>query len=266
MIEGGADDGEYRRIGEELLASWNAGQGSEFTARRRGRGRTWTTAQLAVVHSLAAHVHRLYAPATRLLDEGWIVESMPLIRSAYEAALTAQWVAQTNDGVNAFVNEDVRKRNQLERTAQAGVPDSIRGAASIPHIDLEPLETSAAGSARNFEQLCSDLTPGGASAYFPYRVLSMHSHPSLASVDDYLDTNDAGHLTGMRLDPNQPERLPWRGIAVSSLVWAGRAVDFFDEANRRRSQLRHAATSLGIESALQLTEPARRRQSGAGRV
>lgn len=193
MIVDPSTDDDYRRIGEELLASWNGGQGSDFTARRRGRGRTWTQPQLAVVHSLAAHVHRLYAPVARLLDDGWIVESMPLVRSAYEAALTAQWVAQTADGANAFVNEDVRKRNQLERTAQAGVPDSIRGDTSIPHTDLEPLETSAAGSARNFEQLCKDLTPGGASAYFPYRVLSMHSHPSLASVDDYLDTNETAN-------------------------------------------------------------------------
>ena len=227
-------------------------------------GRTWTPSQLAVVHSLTAQVHRLYVPASRLLDEGSILESMPLVRSGYEAALTAQWVAQTDDGANAFVNEDVRRRKQLDRTARAGVPASIRAGASIPHTDLEPLETSAAGPARNFEQLCSDLTPGGASAYFAYRVLSMHSHPSLISVDDYLDTNDAGELTGMRLDPNQPERLPWRGIVVSSMVWAGRAVDFFDEAHTRRSQLRSAAKSLGIESALQLTEVARRRQSGAG--
>lgn len=88
----------------------------------------------------------------------------------------------------------------------------------------------------------------------------MHSHPSLVSIDDYLDTNDEGELTGMRLDPIQPERLAWRGIVVSSLVWAGRAVDFFDEESRRRIELRAAARSLGIESALQLTEVAQRRQ------
>jgi hypothetical protein len=46
---------------------------------------------------------------------------------------------------------------------------------------------------------------------------------------------------------------------VATLVWAGRALDYFDLNHRRRTQLRTAARDLGIESALQLTPQAMRR-------
>jgi hypothetical protein len=264
MTDDAIDEDLHRRIGAELLDTWNAAQGGQFTARRT-RG-SWTQPQLGSVHALTAHVHRLYVPATRLLDDGWALEAMPLVRTAYECALTAQWVAQTEDGANAFINEDARQRRALERTVKAGVPASIRGDGKIPGSDLEPLETTAGGPARNFEQLCDDLHPGGASAYFPYRVLSMYAHATVALVDDYLEPNEDGELGAMRLDPKPTASAAWRGLLVSSLVWSGRAVDYFDQDHRRRSQLRAAARELGIESALQLSPAVGRRQRAARRA
>jgi hypothetical protein len=264
MTADAIDEDRHRRIGAELLETWDAAQGGQFTARRTHG--SWTQPQLAAVHSLAAHVHRLYVPAERLLNDGWALEAMPLIRTAYECALTAQWVAQTDDGANAFINENTRHRRALERTAKEGVPASVRGDGKIPGGDLEPLETTAGGPARNFEQLCGDLVPGGASAYFPYRVLSMYSHATEALVDDYVEPNEEGELGAMRLDPKPTGSAAWRGLLVCSLVWAGRAVDYFDQDHRRRSQLRAAARELGIESALQLSLAAGRRQRAARRA
>ena len=256
--ESGIDEEQLKLSGDSLLKSWNAQGGATFMAGRRGR-RAWTQHQFIAVHSLAAHVHRLYVPATRLLDEGWVIEALPLIRAAYEMALTAHWIAQVDDGANAFMNEDVRQRRGLEQTAQLGLSAEVLAGGSVHGIDLDPLETSAAGSARNFEQLCRDLTPGGANAYFHYRALSMYSHPSVALVDEYLQPDASGNFVGLRISAKERDAAPWRGLLVAALLWAGRAVDYFDMSHVRRSELRAVARELGIAGELHPTPGARLR-------
>ena len=251
------DEERYRRIGDGLLSSWNELDNTPLDVGRKGR--PWTLAQFLGVHALAAHVHRLYVPGSRLLDDGWVMESLPLIRTAYQCALTAQWISEAEVAANAFFNEDLGQRRQAEETAQRGVAESVRGGYSIAGIDLRDLETSAAGPAGNFGQLCGDLIPGGDSAYFGYRVMSMYAHPSVALVDEYLATDDSGQFSGLMLSPKDKSSGAWRCVLVATLVWAGRALDYFDMAHRRRIQLRTAARDLGVESALQLTPRALRR-------
>ena len=180
------------------------------------KGRPWTLAQFLGVHALAAHVHRLYVPGSRLLDDGWVMESLPLIRTAYQCALTAQWMAETEVAANAFFNEDLGQRRQAEETAQRGVAESVRGGYSIAGIDLRGLETSAAGPAGNFGQLCGDLIPGGDSAYFGYRVMSMYAHPSVALVDEYLATDESGQFSGLMLAPKDQSSGAWRCVLVAT--------------------------------------------------
>jgi hypothetical protein len=246
----------YRRVGEGLLGSWIELDNNPLTVGRKGR--PWTQAQLLGVHGLAAHAHRLYVPANRLLDEGWVLEALPLIRTAYQCALTAQWIAQAEEA-NPFLDQDLDQRRQAEHTALRGVPESVRGGHSIAGMDLRDLEASAAGSARDFGRLCGDLIPGGDSAYFGYRVMSMYAEPSVALVDEYLASDAAGEFSGLMLAPREGNRGAWRGVLVATLIWAGRALDYFDMSHRRRTQLRTAARDLGIESALQLSPQAMRR-------
>lgn len=252
------DEDELRAIGAGLIASWNA-QGDSFTAGRPGRG--WKRHQLASVFALTAHVHSVFVPAARLLDEGCVVEAIPLIRTAYECALTAHWIAQVDDGAEAFLNKDIKSRQRAERTAQAAVSEALRNGGPIAGADLDELETSAGGPAGDFKQLCDDLTPGGADAYFHYRAMSMYTHPAALLVDQYLTLSDDGiDFAAFHIQPKEKESGAWRGLLTASLIWSGRAVDYFDGSHQRRSELISAAKTLSVAETLQLTEKARTRQ------
>jgi hypothetical protein len=85
--------------------------------------------------------------------------------------------------------------------------------------------------------------------------------------DEYLTTDNAGTYSGLSLVPAGFQTSPpWCGVLVATLVWSGRALDFFDMNHRRRSQLLAAAQDLGIESALQLTDSAKKRQAAHRRL
>jgi len=165
-------------------------------------------------------------------------------------------MAETESAANAFSNEDLGQRRHDEERAQGGITESVRGGYSIAGIDLHDLEASAAGTARTFGQLCGDLIPGGDSAYFGFRVMSMYAHPSVALVDEYLATDASSTFVGLAFAPKEKSSTAWRGVLVATLVWAGRALDYFDTTHRRRTQLRTAARDLGVQSALQLTPQA----------
>ena len=255
MESQGIDEELYRRIGDGLLGSWHELDDNPFNVGRMGR--PWTQAQFCAVHGLTAHVHRLYVAAGRLLDEGWVIEALPMIRTAYECALTAQWLAQADDA-STPLNEGVAPRRRTEQAAQRTVLDSVRG-HGFTGVDVHDVERSPADPDRDFAQLCRDLIPGGSSAYVGHQIMSMYAEPSVALVDEYLATDESGELTGLMLAPGERSSGAWRGVLVATLVWAGRALDYFDLSHRRRSQLRAAARDLGIESALQLTPDALRR-------
>jgi hypothetical protein len=258
------DEDALRAHGDELMSSW-CEQGDTFTAGRPDRG--WKRHQLAAIFALTAHVHRLFPVASRLLDEGCVLEAIPLIRTAYECALTAHWLAQVDDGAEAFMNRDVRSRAAAERTAQKAVSEVLRNGGPIAGADLDKLETSAMGPAESFEQLCDDLTPGGADAYFHYRAMSMYQHPSVLLVDQYLSLSDDGtDFAAFHREPRAQESGAWRGLLTSSLIWSGRALDFFDGAHTRRSVLRRVAKELGTPDVLRLSAKAQGRQQNARRA
>jgi hypothetical protein len=255
---------EQRRastLARQLLAGWHARMETPLVGTRR---RPFTQPQLAVAHGLGAHVHYLAPPALDLLDRGVVLAALPLVRQCYEHAVTAQWVTQTADGAQAFINEDVRQRRAHIRTLERAVSNVFNDAASaISDTLVEELETSA--TARRFDAICDDLRPGGADAYVSYGALSQFSHPSAVVVDSYLRLTVAPPGLGLAAQPEEPNAAAWTHILASSLVWAGRAIDYMDKAHHRRSELRAAARELGITSELQLSDVAVKRQARSGR-
>jgi hypothetical protein len=193
------------------------------------------------------------------------MEALPLIRLSYESALTAHWIAQNIDGAEAVLNRDVQSRQAAVQTLKKANSEVLRsGVQNFPYADRDLLRTSSQAQARNFEQLCHDLEPGGADAYAYYRLMSWYSHPSARIIDSYVQppSNDTD-ITTLRLSPVDSDANMWTHFIAYSLIWSARAVDFVDANRTHRSELREAARKFGISDVLKLSDDAIRRTKKA---
>lgn len=201
---------------------------------------------------MTAHTHYVGEAALDLLDRGRVLAAFPLVRGCFEAAVRAQWVAQTSDGYVALQNEAIRQRGKFVKTLEGAASDVFREAAeNLGPVDIPTMPASA--SARSFSEICNDLVPGGADAYAFYRRMSTMTHPSVEVALHYLQPIDREPGIALDIEPDEPEGATWTYFVAASFVWAGRAVDFMDKHHARRSELRAAARVLGIASELQLS-------------
>lgn len=221
-----------------------------------------------VVFGLAQHCLRTGEVVLDLYEAGKHVESLPLIRSVYESALTAMWVAQSREAINGFFNEDVRQRRALSETFAKSTSKVFQeGAPHIAGIDLDKLDSVADDQARNFQRLCDALQPGGAHAYALYRALSAHTHPSSLLVDQYAEPDDDNpeNASGifLRREPRPLGHQTWLYLCVASMLWASRAVDVMHRDSPHRSYLRQTAHKLEVVDILQLSEAAKTAEATA---
>ena len=245
-------DEEVAALGHRLLAGWDQSTRGDCTSRE---ARPTHTSVLAAVHGLTAHTHAVSRAALDLLAAGDTLVAMPLVRAAYEAAITAQWVAQARDGTHAMLNEDLQqRRNHVRHLDQAASSSFHDTAAGVAEKIVHELDTAA--SVRTFQSICHDLRAGDFDAYIVYRAMSHLSHASPLVVDQYLDLLDEPPHLALRVQAKQPEAGTWTFMVVASLVWAGRAMDYLDQDKRRRSELRDAARVLDIPDEFHLTEAA----------
>ena len=248
-------------LADDLLREWHAqpdATDGTFRMKRR-RGRRTTEPQFLATFTLCAHVHELATTVVPLLRDGKTTVATPLVRSIYEAALTAHWVAQAEDGGEAYVREDLRQRRAMRETLLKAESQAFRaGADTIAHLDLEVSQTPDEDAARRFHLLCDDLHPGGPDAYAWYRFLSAMTHPGLLLTDAYLDEEHGKIILNNR--PKDPPAGIWLFLTVASMVWAGRAVTYMQiDANDRRDYLRSVARQIGVESELKLSDSYYRR-------
>lgn len=239
---------ELAELAQSLIVSWC--QVTHLTLPRGDRD----IARAGTTHALTAHVHRLAEVALDLLNRGLVIEAMPLVRSCYESALTAHWLVQVPGAPVALANEHVRNRRNLIRTLSKSSPFLQRLGTRFEEEDPLPEDGPVPTvSARRFDQLCNDLTPGGADAYAHYRLMSSMVHPTPFLIDFYTSSDaDPSNAAGFQLrnEAAQPGPMPYLAFVVASLIWAGRAVDYLDTTKARRSELRAAARRLGITSEL----------------
>jgi hypothetical protein len=254
------------RIATELRDGWEefTSASTEFAFGQRNRRPD--EGRFISVYGLAAHVHNLARPAFQLLADDLTLEAIPIVRLMYESALTSVWLAQNEEGARAFVNKEIASRKTLAKTlAKAQAPWLRKGADHFPGLEDPKFESGSDAQSKNFEQLCSDLTPGGADAYTMYRLLSRLSHASPQIVDRYTFAGPNGNFKGLRADADKTResRELITYFAVASLVWAGTAVDYIDPARVRRSETREAARKIGTPRDLHLTPEARQRIASA---
>lgn len=217
--------------------------------------------------TFATHVHRVAPVVVDLLEAGLVLESTPLLRLAYECALTAQWLKQVPDGVAGFVNEGVRQRRAVAATLrEASFTFGHELAQQVSqNLPADPMDSTSNASARQFAQLCEDLAGVGRDGYALYRLLTQYSHPSMYLSDLYLSLAPERPDGPPDYDPGAQleAKAAWAHLMCSSLVWAGRAVDMADRNHPRRSELRDAARRLGINSELRISDRAWLRMTGS---
>lgn len=213
-----------------------------------------------MVYGLSSHALRLGAVVLDLHENGKGLESMPVIRSLYEIAMTAQWLAQSREAPAAVYNEDLRLRRLLSRDfARSASKVFQEGADKIAHLSAEALETIASGQARHFEQRCNALHPGGAHAYALYRAMSAYVHPGSQLMDQYLvpeDGEEAAAGVSLRAEPADIGHHTWLFLAVASMMWAARALDLMQRDKPHRNYLRGVARALEVPEVLKLTAAA----------
>lgn len=218
-----------------------------------------------VVYALTRHCLRLGTVVLDLHERGLRLEAMPTARSLYEIAITAQWLAQSREAINAFFNEDVRQRKALSNTMAESASAAFReGASEIAHLDKEDLETIARAQGQYFEQRCRALAPG-AYAYALYRAMSWYCHPTGLLADQYAVEADNPAGVELRPEPDQIEHDTWLYISVAAMVWASRALDLMRKGSPNREYLRSTARALGTTDVLRLTDEARAAEEAAAK-
>ncbi|MFC7488795.1 DUF5677 domain-containing protein [Knoellia sp. CPCC 206453] len=255
---------------ETMIRNWKDVQVDRSTFRMGRPNYRTNEGQFAMVYAYCAHVHATADAYLVVLDVGPALVATPLARVCYEMAITAQWIAQTPDGYRALNNEEIRSRVALVKAFRESASEVFQeGATAVAHADAsERLESDSDASARNFEQLCLDLAPGGKDAYAIYRAMSMESHPNVLIADQWIDPpDDEGGRHKLRIIPKDGSAIEtWSYMVAASLVWSGRALDYFDRGHRRRSFLRTMAREVGAAETLQLSDIYRRRIADANRA
>ena len=185
------DEPNHRTYVEALLGDWFRTQSEPCTFRMGRPNRPTHEAQFTLVWGYCCHVHMVARAYLAAVDAAPAIAASPPARMIYQTALTAHWIAQSPEGYRGLGNEEIRQRSQLVTTlTKTSVNEVFRAsAAQINHADLnDRIESESDTAARNFEQLCNDLQPGGAEdAYTIHRVMSMESHPSVVIADQWLE-------------------------------------------------------------------------------
>ena len=258
---------EHRAIVRRLVDDWYAHRTAGGTFVMRRKNRKTHEAQFAMVYAFAAQAHATALAFLAAVDVAPPIVASPLARAIFEHALTAQWLAQVPDAYQAMGAEEARQRRNLATTLRRTAIDAyLEAADKVTPSRLDELESASLAGARNFEALCGDLVPGKDQAYSIYRILSMEAHPTLLVADQWFAPAREGSTARATLlvRPHELES-PWTPVVASSLVWAGRAFDYFDGSHARRSLLRSTARALGIPEELKESPESQKRRAEADR-
>ncbi len=141
-----------------------------------------------VAYGLSAHTHRIAVAAYELIGQDKALEAVPIVRSMFEAALTAHWVAQIDGAAEAFFNEQTRqRRNLFEGIPALGIASITPAEIETAKAALDEMEKLESNASTSFEAICADLAPGGDSAYTQYRMMCQLTHASAFLGGRYWD-------------------------------------------------------------------------------
>lgn len=137
-----------------------------------------------VVYPLSAHVMEQVSAALILIDAELCYPAESNARSAFQHAVTAQWVVLTEGGEDQVLAE-------MKRTHSTTVED-FSLSVDLPDELLSVIgdRPKSQGPARDFWWMCSRFSNDKA-LYVMFRRLSDSVHPSLRTFNEHLQADDA---------------------------------------------------------------------------
>ncbi|GAA1621119.1 DUF5677 domain-containing protein [Leucobacter chromiireducens] len=256
------DAESLRALLDELLEMWEEhGDPRDLAQPKARRGQPITSidvARMECVLGLSRHTYETAYAIRLLLDNAHVLSAVPLIRLAYECALTSVWLVQSEgtEAVKAFMHEYARSNRSMQLSLRKAMSATFReNADSIADSDVAPYR-DALDNAQRFDLICEDLTPGGADAYVYYRALSAFSHAGVRLLDLYFEPDPAGGpMPAVRPAPREPFGDNYLlFMTCASLVWAGRPITYLAENKVYRSFLRRVGNQIGVTSELKLSQ------------
>jgi hypothetical protein len=256
-------EGDLRGACEDLMRSWDATYlgAAEVTLGRDDQEPD--PDRFLLVLAFASHAHHLTGTACSILDGDDYASAVPLLRVAYESALTAAWAAESEDAARALHNRYIDGAGKLRANVQkTGWFDDLLERLPEPGTaaDVAP---RAGGEAGSFFNLCQALDPHPDWLYTAFRLLSAYAHPSGSVVRMFVPgTSDEGAQFSPARASNEANRQWWHAAAIG-LLHAGQALDRLDPRAPRQELLARVGVLLGWEEPLRLTEGARQAVSKA---
>ena len=207
---------EYEALVDELITLHETTPGFDIPIEHRR--------EAIVLASMEAEAIEAGRATRVLMREGLYDATAVHIRKALEFGVTAQWIAATPNGVDAFFAESERTTRALygeaKRTRQV-MPDDI---AAQYEEDPEAVPDEAK-VIRWFVQV-ADTFGQDNGIYLQYRVLCGHCHVSVSSsLAQHLREDDTS-TSGLRLQTTGGQRHDeWLYTLGIALLWAASAVD-----------------------------------------
>jgi hypothetical protein len=230
MTSGATDTELHRSIVEVLVAEYERGVPPVSIP---GVSRD----VLACTWGFYAQIHRLGRSLLILADNGMGHETHILVRVALEHAILLHWLVERGEkGAKAILasqSGNVARHINLVQEAKMSLSPEIEQAMLEAAKDL-PSEEQAVG---HFKNVCKQLDV--LELYFVYGVESGFVHPSLVTVNSYLD--NSGMLA------NEPQRVIHRSnmsLMAYCLIWANRDLDKLMPGQPRSEELERLAESV----------------------
>jgi hypothetical protein len=238
---------EYAAIIDELIILHEATTGFEIPVEHKRAALV-----LAAMEAETTEAGR----ATRVLMNAGLHDATALhVRKALEFGVTAQWIAATPNGVDAFFAES-------ERGVRALYEEGKQSGQQMPEDIAQQYEAKAedapdeAKIVRWFVRIAETFGKHNG-IYLQYRVLSGHCHPSVTSslAQHFKLTNESD--VGMVLHTTGGERHDeWLFTLGIALLWAASAVDQYVVNEPRSDTLSAIAERLGVPARLEPAPPA----------
>ncbi|MFF0283603.1 hypothetical protein ACFYSW_25140 [Rhodococcus aetherivorans] len=167
------------------------------------------------VLALTHHVRRLGATALDLIDSHGPLVAAPTIRSGYECALTALWIAQSTDAVQAWIAQDPATRRAMQKSLRAADGEQLRQVAEkVVGTDPLGIESNSTTQADKIVEMLADFD-GGGDLYVHYRLLCGFTHASPMLTDYYLDLDPSPARTATSSYPHRKNPIEHRTSSSS---------------------------------------------------